>query len=85
MMTKREAVRAILDGEGADRIPAIMNILSFSAARYGYGMPDIMMDPEKYAECIAGTREELGYDGFCGGLLVMQKSDIAGHLPRPDG
>ena len=85
MMTKREAVRAILDGEGADRIPAIMNIVSFSAARYGYGMPDIMMDPEKYAECIAGTREELGYDGFCGGLLVMQKADIAGHLPRPDG
>ena len=85
MMTKREAVRAILDGEGADRIPAIMNIVSFSAARYGYGMPDIMTDPQKYAECVAGTREELGYDGFCGGLLVMQKADIAGHLPRPDG
>ena len=29
MMTKREAVRAILDGTGADRIPVIMNAFSY--------------------------------------------------------
>ena len=85
MMTKREAVRAILDGKGADRIPAIMNIVSFSAARYGYSMPDILMSSEKYTECVMGTREQLGFDGFCGGLMMMQRADIAGHLPRPDG
>ena len=80
MMTKREAVQAILEGKGADRIPVIMNIVSFSAARYGYGMPDIMMSPEKYCECVMGTQQELGYDGFCGGLCVLQEMEVAGQL-----
>ena len=85
MMTKREAVRAILDGTGADRIPVIMNIVSLSAERYGYTMMDIMMSPEKFAECVIGTRRKLGYDGLCGGLMVGQTGDIAGHLPNSEG
>lgn len=44
-----------------------------------------MTSSEKYTECVMGTREQLGYDGLCGGLMVMQKADIAGHLPRPNG
>lgn len=80
MMTKREAVRAILDGTGSDYIPVIMNIVSFSAARYGYEMPEILMSAEKYCECVMGTQQELGYDGFCGGLCVFQEMEVAGQL-----
>jgi uroporphyrinogen-III decarboxylase len=70
MMGKREAVKAILEGKGADRIPVIMNIVSLSADRYGYSMLDIMMDPAKFAECTIGTRRKLGYDGMCGGIMM---------------
>ena len=43
MMTKREAVRAILDGTGADRIPVIMNAFSLPVMQYGYTMPGVLM------------------------------------------
>ena len=42
MMGKREAVKAILEGKGADRIPVIMNAFSLPVARYGYTMPEVM-------------------------------------------
>ena len=42
MMNKHEAVRAILDGQGADRIPVMMNIGSLSFVRYGYDMFEVM-------------------------------------------
>lgn len=55
MMGKREAVKAILDGTGADRIPIIMNAFSLPVMRYGYTMPEAMMSPEKLTECMVGT------------------------------
>ena len=67
MMTKREAVRAILDGTGADRIPVIMNAFSLPVMQYGYTMPEVLMSPEKMTECMVGTRKRLGYDGLCAG------------------
>ena len=42
MMGKREAVKAILEGKGADRIPVIMNAFSLPVTRYGYTMPEVM-------------------------------------------
>ena len=57
MMTKREAVRAILDGTGADRIPVIMNAFSLPVMQYGYTMPEVLMSPEKMTECMVGTRD----------------------------
>ena len=33
MMGKREAIKAILEGKGADRIPVIMNAFSLPVAR----------------------------------------------------
>lgn len=46
MMSKREAVRTILEGKGADRIPIIMNAFSLPVVRYGYTMPEVMMSPD---------------------------------------
>lgn len=85
MMNKHEAVRAILDGQGADRIPVMMNIGSLSFVRYGYDMFEVMTNPEKFVDAICGTQEELGFDGLLAGLMVAQLGDVAGHLPRPDG
>ena len=59
MMTKREAVRAILDGTGADRIPVIMNAFSLPVMQYGYTMPEVLMSPEKMTEGMVGTRKRL--------------------------
>ena len=85
MMGKREAVKAILDGKGADRIPVIMNAFSLPVARYGYTMPEVMASPEKMTECMVGTRRALGYDGLCigayGGIAAM----MGGHLPNSEG
>ena len=69
MMGKREAVKAILEGKGADRIPVIMNALSLPVARYGYTMPEVMTDPEKMTKCMVGMRRKLGYDGLCIGVI----------------
>ena len=55
MMGKREAVKAILDGTGADRIPIIMNAFSLPVMRYGYTMPEVMMSPEKLTDAWSGS------------------------------
>ena len=85
MMTKREAVRAILDGRGADRIPVIMNAFSLPVMQYGYTMPEVMMSPEKMTECMVGTRKRLGYDGLCAGAYGGIAAMMGGHLPDSEG
>lgn len=85
MMTKREAVRAILDGRGADRIPVIMNAFSLPVMQYGYTMPEVMMSPEKMVECMVGTRRRLGYDGLCAGVYGGIGPMMGGHLPDSEG
>lgn len=85
MMTKREAVRAILDGTGADRIPVIMNAFSLPVMQYGYTMPEVMMSPEKMTECMVGTRRRLGYDGLCAGVYGGIGPMMGGHLPDSEG
>ena len=84
-MTKREAVRAILDGTGADRIPVIMNAFSLPVMQYGYTMPEVMMSPEKMTECMVGTRRRLGYDGLCAGVYGGIGPMMGGHLPDSEG
>ena len=85
MMTKREAVRAILDGTGADRIPVIMNAFSLPVMQYGYTMPEVLMSPEKMTECMVGTRKRLGYDGLCAGAYGGLAAMMGGHLPDSEG
>ena len=85
MMTKREAVRAILDGTGADRIPVIMNAFSLPVMQYGYTMPEVLMSPEKMTECMVGTRKRLGYDGLCAGAYGGIAAMMGGHLPDSEG
>ena len=85
MMGKREAVKAILEGKGADRIPVIMNAFSLPVARYGYTMPEALMDPEKLTKCMVGTRRELGYDGLCAGAYSGIARMMGGHLPNSEG
>ncbi|WP_259283324.1 hypothetical protein [[Clostridium] scindens] len=85
MMGKREAVKAILDGTGADRIPIIMNAFSLPVMRYGYTMPEVMMSPEKLTECMVGTRQALGYDGLCAGVYGGIAAMMGGHLPNSEG
>lgn len=82
MMGKREAVKAILEGKGADRIPVIMNALSLPVARYGYTMPEVMTDPEKMTKCMVGMRRKLGYDGLCIGSYSGITAMMSGHLPN---
>lgn len=82
MMGKREAVKAILEGKGADRIPVIMNALSLPVARYGYTMPEVMTDPEKMTKCMVGMRRKLGYDGLCIGSYSGITAMMGGHLPN---
>ena len=84
-LNKREIVKNILELKETDYIPVIMNAVTLSAARYGYGMPEIMGSPEKFAECIIGTREKLGFDGLCGGVYNQIPATIAGHLNNSDG
>ena len=85
MMGKREAVKAILEGKGADRIPVIMNAFSLPVARYGYTMPEVMASPEKMTECMAGVRRKLGYDGMCAGVYGGVAAMMGGHLPNSEG
>ena len=85
MMGKREAVKAILEGKGADRIPVIMNAFSLPVARYGYTMPEVMASPEKMTECMVGTRRKLGYDGMCAGAYGGISAMMGGHLPNSEG
>lgn len=84
MMGKREAVRAILEGRAADRIPVIMNACSLPVVQYGYTMPEVLTDPQKMKECVVGTRRRLGYDGLFAGTYSICGA-IAGHLPNEDG
>lgn len=85
MMSKREAVKAILEGKGADRIPVIMNAFSLPVARYGYTMPEVMASAEKMAECMIGTRRELGYDGICAGEYSGVAAMMGGGLINSEG
>lgn len=84
MMGKREAVKAILEGKGADRIPVIMNAFSLPVMQYGYNMFEVMTNPEKMTECMVGSRRRLGYDGMCAGAYGVS-GVIAGHLPNSEG
>ncbi|MEZ3486497.1 MAG: hypothetical protein K1W22_07860 [Lachnospiraceae bacterium] len=85
MMGKREAVKAILEGKGADRIPVIMNAFSLPVTRYGYTIPEAMMDPVKMTECMVGTRRKLGYDGLCVGAYGGIAAMMGGHLTNSEG
>lgn len=85
MMSKREAVKAILEGKGADRIPVIMNAFSLPVARYGYTMPEVLTNPEKMTECMVGTRQELGYDGLCAGVYGGIAAMMGSHLKNSEG
>ena len=85
MMGKREAVKAILEGRGADRIPVIMNAFSLPIVRYGYTIPEAMADPVKMTECMVGTRQKLGYDGLCVGVYGGIAAMMGGHLKNSEG
>lgn len=85
MIGNKDAVKAILEGKSVNKIPVIMNIMTLSAARYGYSVPEIMQDPKKYVECVVGTKRKLGYDGVMAGGMMGYKADIAGHLPDSEG
>lgn len=85
MMGNKEAVKAILEGKSVNKIPVIHNIMTLSATRYGYTVPEIMMDPHKYVECVLGTKKKLGYDGVMAGGMMGHAADIAGHLPNSTG
>ncbi len=84
MMGKREAVRAILEGKSADRIPVIMNCCSLPPAQYGYSMFECLTNPAKMAECSVGSRRRLGYDGLFAGVYGITGM-IAGHLVNAEG
>ena len=84
MMGKREAVKAILEGRGADRIPVIMNAFSLPVMQYGYNMFEVLTTPEKMTECMVGTRRRLGYDGLCAGTYSICGA-IEGHLENFEG
>lgn len=84
MMTKHEAVKAILEGRGADRIPVIMNACSLPPAQYGYTMPEVLTDPKKMVECMVGTRDRVGYDGLMIGIYSLS-GDVGGHLIDSEG
>lgn len=84
MMTKREAVKAILEGGSADRIPVILNAFSLPVFQSGYDMFEAMMDPEKMAGSMVNTRRRLGYDGLCAGAYNIAGT-IGGHLINDEG
>ena len=84
MMGKREAVKAILEGRSADRIPVIMNAFSLPVMQHGYSMLEVLTTPEKMAECMIETRRRLGYDGLVAGTYSICGA-IAGHLENVDG
>ena len=60
MMTKREAVRAILDGTGADRIPVIMNAFSLPVMQYGYTMPEVFDESGEDDRVYGRNKKEIG-------------------------
>lgn len=84
MMTKREALRAILDGKSADRILAIPCAFSMPIAQAGYDMVEAFLDPEKMANAMVTCRQRLGYDGYVAGTYNPAGS-LAGHLTDAEG
>ena len=82
MMRKREALKNILEGKPADRIPVIMNCCSLPAAQYGYDFGECLFNPEKMTECVVGSRKRIGYDGLFAGVSTPAGT-LAGHLPSP--
>ena len=84
MMGKREAVRCILNGRGADRIPVIMNAGSLSLSQYGYNAREAAQEPNKLVECVLGTQEKFGFDGLYAGSYSVT-SMMAGHLLNTEG
>lgn len=83
MMGKREALKNILEGKPADRIPVIMNCCSLPPAQYGYDMGECLFNPEKMTECVVGSRKRMGYDGLFAGVYSCAGA-IAGHLPNDE-
>lgn len=84
--SKRQVIKDLLNGKKCEHLLHIPNILTLSAAKYGYNMADIMSDPLKYTECVIGYRKKIGYDGLIGGLFAASvKEMMAGHLPNSDG
>lgn len=84
-LNKREIVKNILELKETNYIPVMLNVVSLSPALYNYEIPEILMDPEKFAECFMGTREKYGFDGLCAGLNMGVLMDMAGHLPNDEG
>lgn len=84
-INKREVVKRILELKETDYIPVILNTVSFSPAQYGYKVPEIIASPEKFAECVLGTRKKFEYDGLCAGISLGITGDLAGHLLNNDG
>ena len=85
MLEKRTAVKKILEGVSAERIPVIMNAFSLPVMRYGYTMGEVRSSPEKMVECMTGTRRALGYDGLCAGAYGGIEAMMGGHLMNADG
>ncbi|MCR6546932.1 uroporphyrinogen decarboxylase family protein [Dehalobacterium formicoaceticum] len=84
-LNKREITRDVLELKKTNYIPVILNAVTLSAAQYGYEIPEILASPEKYTECVMGTRKKLGFDGLCGGLYMGIPASIAGHLKNSRG
>ena len=84
-LNKREIVKNILELKETNYIPVIFTAVSLSPTVYGYQVPEILMDPEKFAECYMGTREKFGFDGLCAGLNMGVLMDMAGHLLNDEG
>lgn len=85
MLEKRTAVKKILEGVSAERIPVIMNAFSLPVMRYGYTMGEVRSSPEKMVECMTVTRRALGYDGLCAGAYGGIEAMMGGHLMNADG
>ncbi|MBN2323771.1 MAG: uroporphyrinogen decarboxylase family protein [Spirochaetes bacterium] len=77
-MNSYERVRCVLEGRLPDRVPCIPMIREWAAVQKGYGLIDVMDDPDRYAACQHDCAMTVGYDSVSDLNAVNAEAEAMG-------
>ena len=85
-MTKKERIKAILNGKSVDRIPHFPFLLGFCAKNLGHPIATIYNDSEKSFDAQMKTMEQYGFDwGPIYGYASYGTWEFGGEIEMPSG
>jgi uroporphyrinogen decarboxylase len=86
MMTNKERVEALLNGQAVDHVPLYPFILGFCARNVGYPLATIYSNPRKSFEAQLWTQEQFGFDwGPVYGYASYGAWEFGGEVKMPQG